>query len=113
MSEVYVLFVVVLLMATVLVTIACASIGRLKHARYRWLAKLCRGLGLAVIGVGSLVVGSEIILTVVAGAAPGLAESDRTRLLRNGLTEALHKLFVFLLVAMPALFVARRSLRAR
>jgi hypothetical protein len=85
MSEAYVLFVAALLMATVLVTIACASIGRSNHARYRWLAKLCRGLGFAVLGVGSLVVGSGIILTVAAGAAPGVAELDRTQLLRNGL----------------------------
>lgn len=94
MSEAYVLFVAALLMATVLVTIACASIGRSNHARYRWLAKLCRGLGFAVLGVGSLVVGSGIILTVAPGAAPGVAELDRTQLLRNGLTEALHNVFV-------------------
>lgn len=112
MSEAYVLFVGALLIGTVLFTIACASIGRSNHARYRWLARLCRGLGLGVIGVGSLIVGSGIVLTVAAGTVPGLAESDRNQLLRNGLTEAVHHLFVVLLVAIPALFVARRSLRA-
>lgn len=113
MSEAYLLFVVALLMATVLVTIVCASIGRTNHAKHRGLAKLCRGLGLAVLAVAILVAGSGIMLTVAASSAPGLTESDRTRICRNSLTEALHNTFVALIVAIPALFVARRSLRAR
>lgn len=112
MSEAYLLFVVALLMATVLITIICASIRCSKWAKYRNLAKLCRGLGFAVAG-GLLVAASEIIFTAAASSAPGLAESARTQIWRNGLTEALHNIAVASFVSIPALLVARRSLRAR
>lgn len=114
MSELYLLFVVALLAATVLVTIVCAGIGHSRfQAKQRSLAKICRGLGIAVAGVGTLGTVSGMILTVAATAAPGLTESDRTRMWSNGLAEASYNVLLALVVAIPALLVARRSLRHR
>ena len=111
MSELYLLFVVALFAATVVATIFCTSAGRAAQAKHRTSAKICRGLGIAVAGVGTLGTVSGIILTVAATAAPGLSESDRTRMLSNGLVEASYNLVLSLVFAIPALLVARRSLR--
>jgi len=112
MNEPYLLFVVALFGATVVATIACAGLGRSRlAARQRALAKVCRGLGIAVAGIGILGTLSGIILTLGATAAPGLTESDRTRMWSNGLVEAGYSFLLAAVVAMPALLVARRSLR--
>jgi len=113
-SEPYLLFVVALFAATVLTTIACVIVGRSRlESKQRALAKVCRALGIAVVVVGSLGTASGIILTVAATAAPGLTESDRTRMWSNGLVEASYNVLLALAVATPALLIARRSLRPR
>jgi hypothetical protein len=114
MSEPYLVFVVALLAVTVLATLICASLGRARlQPKQRHLAKICRGLGLAVAGVGILSVVSGMILTVGATAAPGLSGSDRTRIWSNGLAEACYSFVLTSVVAIPALLVARRALRHR
>jgi len=114
MSEAYLLFVVALLAATVLVTIACAGIRpSTLHAKQRSLAKSCRVLGIAVAVVGVFDLVAGLILTVAATAAPGLSESDRTRMWSNGLVEAGYNFLLAFVVATPALLVARHSLRDR
>jgi hypothetical protein len=87
MSELYLLFVVALYAATVVATLACASVGRSRpEAKERRLAKVCRGLGIAVAATG------------VVGAVSGMVLSN---------------VLLALVVAIPALLVARRSLRPR
>ena len=114
MSELYLLFGASLLMATVVVTILCAGTGRSKlHRRKRTLAKICRGLGIAVAGGGTLFVIFSVILSVSAAEAPGLTQSDRTRIWSNCIAEAGYNVILTLVVAVPALLVARRSLRER
>jgi hypothetical protein len=111
MNEPYLVFVVALLAATVLATLICASFERSTlQPKQRSFAKICRGLGFALAGVGILSVVSGMILTVGATAAPGLSGSDRTRIWSNGLAEACYNFVLTSVVAIPALLVARNDL---
>lgn len=93
-------------------TVACAitSLARFRALRPRF-AKICWRLGLGVTAVCLLGVLSGITLTVLAAQAPGLSQADTARIWSNGLAEAFYNL-AFAVIALPALLVARWSVRA-
>ena len=111
MTEPYLVFHVALLATTILITIASAIGGRSRPANVRRLAKVCRGLGIAVAVLGAIGTVSGLVLTAGATAAPGLADADRSRMWTNGLAESGYNALLAAVVAIPALLIARRALR--
>jgi hypothetical protein len=112
MNEPYHLFVLALFTATILVTIVCASIGRSTlQPKQRRLAQLCRALGVAVAIVEFVGTVAGLIIALSAATTTVLRESDRALVLNNGLVGAGYNFLLSFVIALPALLVARRSLR--
>ena len=98
---------------TALAAVLIAAVSRTRQDPTRRIVKSCRVLAAVLFGVGMIGVIAGLILTVGATAAPGLTESDRTRMWSNGLAEAVFNFAFGAFLAAPAFalsqVVARRG----